>query len=56
MSYIAPQHTSSHTNRTIVGLQHSDGREVRICTATKAAAEQVPALIAAAMGKPVFTK
>jgi hypothetical protein len=53
---IAPQQTSSSTNRTIIGLQHSDGREVRICTATKEAARRVPTMVAAALGKPVLTK
>ena len=53
---IAPQYTSSHTNRTIISLRHSDGREVRICTATEAAAKRVPTMMAAALGKPVLTK
>jgi hypothetical protein len=55
-AFIAPQYSSKDSQRTIISLQHTDGQEVYISTATKEAAMRVPAMIADALGKSVFTK
>ncbi len=39
--------------QVMIGLQHTDGQTIRICTASGKAAERVPELIAALTGKPV---
>jgi hypothetical protein len=55
-AFIAPQYSSTDSQRTIISLQHTDGQEIYISTATKEAATRVPVMIAAALGKSVFTK
>jgi hypothetical protein len=49
-------HSSSDINRMSIGLQHSDGQVVRVCTATEKAADRVPHMLATALGKPLLTK
>ena len=44
------------TNRVSIGLQHSDGQIIRICTATQEATRQVPDILATAIGKPLLVK
>jgi hypothetical protein len=54
---IAPRYAAgSITDRMVIGLQHADSHNMRICTATKQAARRVPEMIATAIGKPVLTK
>ncbi len=53
---IDPRYAGSRTNRTIISLKCVDGQELRVCTATEKAAERVPAIIAAALDKPVLAK
>jgi hypothetical protein len=55
MASLSP-HSSSSTDRVSIGLQHSDGRVVHICTAIRKAARRVPHILATAMGKPLLTE
>jgi len=52
---IDPRYAGKSTHRTIISLKCVDGEEVRLCTATEKAAERIPAMIAAALDKPLLT-
>ena len=52
---IDPRYAGKSRHRSSISLKCVDGEEVRLCTATEKAAERIPAMIAAALDKPVLT-